>query len=145
MKKGMTVFFVILIIVVLACSSWWIVSTWNPYKEQQQNLARELGVTISDYPYPSAFPEGYYYVVLSTDMSIHDVHMTIMGYEKVYHCNTNSEIYYYFSLDDKKALRFEIIYDEQGLFKEFRGEDDDSRTIRLDGCEQGLIIVGNDS
>jgi len=132
------------IIFILVCSSLWIVSTQNPYQEKQEKLAKELGVNISDYPYPSAFPEGYYYAILSPDMSIKDVHTIVSGYEKVYHCKTYSEIYYYFSLDDKKSLRFEILYTEQGYFKEFRGEDDNSRTIRLDGCDQGLIIIGND-
>lgn len=111
----------------------------NTRHKQQEKLANSLGVQIEDYPYPSSFPNGYFYIKLQSGMTINEIHAIVQGYENVYHCGDYSEIYYYYSQEDNKALRFELLYDEQGRFKQLRGEDDDSRTIRTEGCMPGLI------
>lgn len=140
-KMRVIVITIILIIFVSLCSYWLIYTFHNPFQRQQENLAKEFGVRIDDYPFAEAFPEGYFYTILTTEMTINDVHEIVRGYELVYRCKYYSEIYYYYSSDDDKALRFEILYDDQGFIREFRGEDDDSRTIRVDSCEPGLIGV----
>jgi hypothetical protein len=124
----------------------------NPFEEKQEDLANKLGIRIEDYSYETAFPLGYFSTSLKPDMTINEVHNIVQGYDKVLHCGeydkdaigTNkiyyfSEIYYYFSSDDLKALRFEIFYDRQGKFERLQSEDQDSRTIRSEGCETGLI------
>jgi hypothetical protein len=112
----------------------------NPYKKEQKDLANELGVSINDYPYRSSFPSGYFYSVLEPGMTLDEVHSIIMGYKKVLNCDyRRREVYYYFSTEDTKALRFEIVYDDNLKYWKFRGEDDDSRTIWTKSCEPGLI------
>jgi len=76
----------------------------NPFQSKQSDLAKELGVKISDYHYESVFPEGYYATILKPGLSLKEVHSMIKGYEKVYHCKNYEEIYYYFSLEDQAAM-----------------------------------------
>ena len=111
----------------------------NPHQSEQEKLAQKFGVEIEDFPDERYFPEGYFYTILKPGITSKEVHDFIQGYEKVLHCGGYREIYYYFSSDDAQSLRFEIIYDEQGKYKDIRSEDDDSRTIRTEGCELGLI------
>jgi hypothetical protein len=104
--------------IILACFlfyGWQLYSTWNPYQTAQQKLAQQLGVRIEDYPYPIGFPSGYYYAVLKPSMGTAEVHTIIREYAAVYHCKQYSEIYYYYSQDEDRALRFEIFYDENGI------------------------------
>jgi len=110
----------------------------------QLELAKELGVSVEDYPYRTSFPAGYFYMGLQPGMSITEVHKIVQGYEKVLHCGTRSEIYYYFSSELEDAQRFKLRYDDQGNYLEFEGEEDDSRTLQTDGCEPGLIFNGSD-
>lgn len=111
----------------------------SPREKVQEELAKELGVEILDYPYPSSFPSGYFYSVLKPGMSLSEVHNIVQGYEKVVNCRNVSEIYYYFSVELEQAKRFKLIYDGDGKFLRFEGEDNDSRTLRTDGCLPGLI------
>jgi hypothetical protein len=111
----------------------------TPRERMQQELARELGVEIKDYPYPVSFPSGYFYAVLKPGMSVTEVHQIVKGYEKVVNCGNVSEIYYYFSTEVEQAKRFKIVYDNNGKFLRFEGEEDDSRTLQTDGCIPGLI------
>jgi hypothetical protein len=108
-------------------------------QEMQESLALELGVEIDNFPYPKAFPAGYFYTVLQQGDSRAKVHEIVKGYSMVYHCADYSEIYYYFSTEDNKALRFEILYDEFSKFKSLHTEDHDSRTIRISNCVEGKI------
>lgn len=109
-------------------------------KRIQEDLAKQLGVKIGDYPYESSFPEGYFYTVLKPGMTINEVHQIVQGYEKVLHCeDIETEIYYYFSSEDEIALRFAIIYDDQWKFWRLRGEDTNSPSIRIEGCKDGPI------
>jgi len=105
----------------------------------QLELAKKLGVRIEDYPYRTSFPAGYFYTILQPGMSIVEVHDIVQGYEEVLHCGKRSEIYYYFSSTLDDAKRFKLRYDEQGNYLDFIGEEDDSRTLQINGCEPGLI------
>lgn len=120
---------------------WWIIPTLTitPRERMQNQLAKELGVKIQDYPYPSSFPSGYFYTVLKPGMSISEVHEIVQGYEKVVQCDNLSEVYYYFSQKLEDAKRFELVYDDRGKYVRFEGEEDDSRTLQTFGCEPGLI------
>lgn len=111
----------------------------TPRERMQQELAKELGVEIKDYPYPVSFPSGYFYAVLKPGMSVAEVHQIVKGYEKVVNCGNVSEIYYYFSAEVEQAKRFKIVYDNDGKFSRFEGEEDDSRTLQTDGCIPGLM------
>ena len=71
-------------------------------------------------------------------MTIAEVHKLVRGYTKVFQCPESFEVYYYYSDDDQKALRFEIWYDE-GKFSRIIGEDSDSRTIRIENCNPGRL------
>jgi hypothetical protein len=116
-------------------------ATWNPYQKAQEELAQQLGIQISDYPGPISFPTGYYLSILEKGMNRKEIHTIIRGYEKVYHCNQYSEIYYYFDTRDDSAIRFKVLYDSDGYYKEIIGEEPDSPTLRLDGCAEGQIIA----
>jgi hypothetical protein len=107
---------------------------------QQERLAETLGIKIDDYPYPNSFPSGYYYSVLKPGMTINEVHQRIKGYKKVINCNGVSEIYFFYDVSDEKALRFRIRYDQQKNYKEFEGEEKDSRTIQTLGCVEGQLL-----
>jgi len=107
--------------------------------EERVNLAQELGVRIDDYPYPKDFPVGYIKTEVKPGMQIAEVHEIVRGYEKVYRCGKYSEVYYFYSDDDWKALRVEIVYDKMKNFKELRLEDSNSRTIQVFDCIPGLL------
>ena len=111
----------------------------NPYTAQQVKLANFLHVRIEDYPYQYSFPVGYFDSVLKPGMAVDEVHNVIKGYEKVLNCGSWSEIYSYFSTDDSRALRLEIFYDTHGTYQDIQGEDRNSKTIRAEGCVDGLI------
>lgn len=53
---------VILVVVVAAVLSSQVGAL--PRRRMQQQLAAQLGVEIEDYPYQSAFPDGYFYSAL---------------------------------------------------------------------------------
>ncbi len=120
---------------------WWILPALitTPREKMQQELAKELGVEIQDYPYPFAFPSGYFYIVLKPGMSVAEVHEIVQGYEKVLHCGKNAEVYYYLSAELENAERFWLIYDDQGKYQRFQGEDNDSGILSTAGCVAGLI------
>jgi hypothetical protein len=112
----------------------------NPYQKQQEELAQKSGVSIGDYPYPISFPEGYYFSVLEKGMSLDEIHSVITDYQTVFHCDDYAEIYYYFDTRDDKALRFRVFIDpENKTFERLQGEDDDSRTININGCDEGVL------
>lgn len=110
-------------------------------RNNQENLAKLLGVQIEDYPSPYSFPSGYFSTMLKQGASIESVHQLVQGYEIVLHCGRREEVYYYYSsqIDDPHIVRFKIVYDEQGYFRSLEGEDSNSRTIRTIGCEPGVI------
>jgi hypothetical protein len=112
----------------------------NPYQQDQIKLAHEIGVKIEDFPSPKAFPVGYYFTILQPGMTLDEVHKTIQGYEVVKNCRNTTEIYYYFSTNDEKALRFEVFYGiDKFRFESLQGEDKNSKTIRTEGCLPGVI------
>lgn len=107
------------------------------FQRAEEELSRELGVNLEDYP--CCFPEAYFYSVLKPGMSLRDVHEIVTEYETVYVCGPGIEVYYYYSKDAKKARRFEIIYDDFENFYLLRAEDEDSRSIFVDGCGEGRL------
>jgi hypothetical protein len=146
MKKRLLIFVSIFMIIVIGGGFVCIFSSHkNPSEGKQKDLANQLGIKITDYPYPKAFPEGYFYTVLKPGMTVDEVHHVVQDYEKVYRCRSSadtrfySEIYYYFSVKDQGALRFEVFYDQKEKFEKLQGEDNNSSTIRTDDCEIGLI------
>ena len=104
----------------------------------QKVLASDLGIQIGD-TYNPFFPIGYFDFVLKPGMDISEVHKIVTGYKMVFRCYWGKEIYYYFSSEDDQALRFQIFYDNLGKYDELRSEDQNSRTIRTDNCENGLL------
>lgn len=109
-----------------------------PYLYQQKELAEFLGVDIKDYR-QADFPYEYFANTLTPGMTIREVHQIMRGYEKVLYCGDYSEIYYYFSTDDDKSFRYEIMYAER-RFDEFTTDDIyDSWRISIDGCAEGLL------
>jgi hypothetical protein len=110
------------------------------YRIKEENLAKELGIANEDYLNKYVkFPYGYYKSIIPIGTPIETVHNTIIGYEKVYHCYNISEVYYFFSENDDKAQRMEIIYDQVMYVKDIRSEDSNSRTIAVSFCEEGII------
>jgi hypothetical protein len=148
MKKGFNLSLVVLGVVLAGCSLWIVATTifgpyyyWQ-YRLKQQELAHELNVNFKDYPAPYTFPEGYFVTILTPDMNIEAVHKFVLGYEKVFQCG-ESEVYYYFSENREDALIFKISYDMDLLGNERRflsliGQEN-SKTIRIDGCVPGLL------
>ena len=115
--------------------------SWNPFilwEPQQKRLASDLGININDYPYPMYFPHGYYETKLSPGADIVKVHRIITGYSKVYKCR-DREVYYFFSSGEDYSLRIEVRYNDDLTVESINGEDEDSRTIWLGGCSEGLI------
>lgn len=110
----------------------------NCRSSQQEDLAKYLEIDTKRYPLDYGFPFGYFRSTLTPDMTITEVHKQIHGYTKVFQCLENREVYYYYSNDDQRALRFEVWYDE-GMFSDIIGEDTNSRTIRIDGCISGQL------
>ena len=123
------------------CSTGGLLLSWNPsilWSSPQRRLANELDVNIKDYPSPKVFPLGYYETRLSSGTDILEVHQVISGYSKVLNCDER-EVYYYFSSDGSYALRIEVWYNDDLTVSAINGEDEDSRTIRTDGCTEGRI------
>jgi hypothetical protein len=113
-----------------------------PYILEQKKLAQSLGVEINDYPASYAFPVGYFHEILQPNMTLNEVHTIVRGYISVYNCGYK-EVYYYFSKNDNRAIRFEVIYkpadDGEYLFLKLQTEDDNSRSIHVEKCKSGLI------
>jgi hypothetical protein len=136
--KSLLSIFILLGLLILCVYLFWSANPYWLYWPQQRQLAQELGVKINDYPASYAFPVGYFHSVLKVGSTTQDVHRVIQGYEKVFRCdNWYGEVYYYFSPDDSNALRFEVQSDENFRFDELRTEDENSRTISVDGCIPG--------
>jgi hypothetical protein len=112
----------------------------NPYTLDQIDLANYLRVEIEDYPYPKAFPAGYFDTVLKPGIALGEVHIIVQGYSKVLHCDAYREVYYYFSAYDQDALRIEMLYDESGRYEELREEDENSKTISTSDCSPGPLL-----
>lgn len=117
----------------------WTNATSDPNATQKAELAKQLGIKIADYPPEASFPIEYFYTVLRPGSSIDEVHSIVKGYSKVLHCETWSEIYYFFDNRDADALRVQIFYNDKGEYDHLLGEDEDSRTIWTEGCDIGLI------
>jgi hypothetical protein len=109
--------------------------------QQQERLARQLGVRIKDYPAPDVFPDGYFETVLQPGMTLEQVHAIVRGYASVHHCFKDEELYYYFSKnDDGYPIRFELWYDDQGRFIDLRSEDPNEPVLGLGpACIEGLL------
>jgi len=111
-------------------------------REKQELMAQELGVKVNDYGPAIRFPWGYLRVRFIPGMSVKQVHQIIPKYEAVYRCKTDSipsEIYYFFSKDDDKALRIEVVYDEHKHYQFLRPEDKNSAKISVRNCEPGYL------
>ena len=111
-------------------------------REKQELMAQELGVKVNDYSPAIRFPWGYLRVRLIPGMSVKQVHQIIPKHEAVYRCKTDSvpsEIYYFFSKDDDKALRIEVVYDEHKRYQFLRPEDKNSARISVRNCESGYL------
>jgi hypothetical protein len=111
---------------------------------EQLAVARDLGVNPWDYPPVYLFPRSYYRVILKPGMTMAEVHALIRGYTRVLQCKSSSstsswELYYYFSPDDYDALRFRVIYDQQGRMKAFGEEDESSPSFLTEDCVPGRI------
>jgi hypothetical protein len=146
MKKRIAIGIGVFVLLILAiCLLFGPSEERNPYQAQQDRLAAEFGIRVTDYPYVRSFPAGYFYTLLKPGMSVDEVHKVLRGYEKVFRCGSpvdpyySREVYYYFSSDDSKALRFQIFYDKQEKYENIQGEDSNSRSIPVDNCEEGLI------
>ena len=118
---------------------WTTANPFWPYWFRQRQIAQDFGVKISDYPQAYAFPVGYFRKVLKPGMPMAEVHGIVRDYESVFTCDSrNGEVYYYFSSEDARALRFEITYDRDMNFDSLGTEDVNQRTIPVDGCVPGL-------
>jgi hypothetical protein len=132
-----------LLVTILTClltfTVLWIQSYVNsiPLVKKQQELAKEFGVQLKDYPH--SFPAAYFYTVLRPGMSMSEVHKTVRGYEQVLHCGNRMEVYYYLTTDIQDTQRFYIFYDEQKTFARLQTEDNDSRRALLGGCLSGPL------
>lgn len=106
---------------------------------QRRELAQRLNIAV-DSPYldTQSFPENYFWETLKEGMTKKEVHEIVKGYELVLHCPRYAEIYYYYSDQTDKAVRFEILYDEDGKFTKLMGEGD-SNTLDDYGCVPGLL------
>jgi hypothetical protein len=119
---------------------WTTANPYWPYLLRQREMAQDYGVRIRDFPEPARFPLGYFYSVLKPGTSIQEVHQLVAGYEAVFACEArSSEIYYYFSQEDGRGLRFEIQYDGDLKFDSLGREDLNERTISLEGCTPGRL------
>lgn len=105
----------------------------------QKQVAIELGVDPQQVDQYKYFPLDYFMEALKPGMVRQEVHRIVRSYEKVFRCGQFTEVYYFYSASDSKALRMQIIYDEQGRYREIRGEDENSRTISVAGCQEGQL------
>lgn len=108
-----------------------------PLVKKQQELAKEFGVQLADYPH--LFPATYFYTKLKTGMSVSEVHAIVREYEQVLHCGEHIEVYYYLTTDIHYTQRFYIFYDEQNTFARLQTEDSDSRRMLPSGCLLGPL------
>lgn len=139
MKRSVLIILIAFFSCLIPFLIWRLQREQNPILAQQEKLATELGVNISDYPGPRSFPTGYFYTTLNSEMTVEEVHKIVKGYEKVLICTTPSEVYYYFSQDDTKALRFEIVY-YRGKYHDMLGEGDSAGRLSIEGCIPGQMI-----
>ncbi len=111
-------------------------------RKEQELMAQELGVEIEDYGPAIRFPWGYLRARLTPGMSAQEVHQIIPKHEAGYRCRTDSipsEIYYFFSKEDDKAVRIEVVYDEYERYQFLRPEDRNSTRISVENCEPGYL------
>lgn len=126
-------------ILILFAFLWVSLSKANHRVDMQQALAKELGVEISNYPYPHSFPAGYFSTILKSDMPITDVHDVVRGYSQAYRCGKTRELYYFLSVAKEDAVRMWIFYDTDGKYKRLQVEDNDSGGLPKDDCQPGLL------
>lgn len=81
------------------------------FQKEQNDLAVLLDVDMTNYPYPSLFPIGYYETILIPGMTINDVHNNIKGYSDVYSCGF-AEMYYFFGRNDFDTILISVLYDD---------------------------------
>lgn len=105
---------------------------------EQAGLAEKLGENVENYFPAKSFPKNYFYSILQKGMTKADVHKIVVGYEAVFTCSQYSELYYYYSVNDSKALRFKIFYDSSGKYYKILGEDDSSK-LYDEGCFPGRL------
>jgi hypothetical protein len=146
MKKQVNLFYSFVILGCFLLAATFAVFRANPYWPhilQQKELAKDLGVQINDYPASYAFPIGYFHEILKPRMTLEEVHKIIKGYIHVYNCENYKEVYYFFSENDSRAIRFEVTYDQSAagkyVFLNLQTEDDNSRSIHVQECRSGLI------
>jgi hypothetical protein len=109
-------------------------------RPQQEKLAKELGIRIDDYPFQSEFPAGYFATVLHEGMTLAQVHRIVRGYQDVFRCYGDTEVYYFFDRENKKGVVFMIRYDPSSKFVELRGSNPFEPTISLgDDCTEGRL------
>jgi hypothetical protein len=106
------------------------------FRMEQAELAEHLGDDVEGYfPAPS-FPKNYFYSTLKPGMTKATVHKIVVEYKAVFTCSKFSELYYYYSVNNSKAVRFKIIYDFDEKYYKIMGEDDSSN-LYDDGCIPG--------
>lgn len=130
----------VLLVFLMFAALWLSASPYRRFWFQQRELAGELGVRTADYSIPDTFPIGYFRAELQSGMPAADVHAIVRGYEAAYRCEEHAwEVYYYFSRDDARALRFLVAYDSDLRFEYLGTEDSGQRTISVDGCAPGRL------
>jgi hypothetical protein len=112
--------------------------TTSPKEKKQQELAKELGVEIKDYPPIVSFPSGYFSDVLKPGMSIAEVHSIVIGYKMALRCGETQEKYYFLTVDEKDSERFWLFYDQEGKFERKQSEGDSGR-LAQGHCSIGLL------
>ncbi len=129
----------ITILLVLIC----IVSQYNPRLWQQRALAEKWNVEIENYPHPHYFPYGYFEEILEPGTGINEVHQAIVDYQRVMYLRSGTfdyELYYYYTQQDRKALRIQVIY-KDGQLEELRTEDSNSPSFSNNNYNEGLLDV----
>lgn len=108
-------------------------------RRHAMTLAETLDVDIQKYN-PDVFPIDYFRSALTSGMSVDKVHQIVRGYEKSLVCpQTNSEIYYFYSID-KKGVKIKLSYDlNKNTFFDISTDDNNSVLINTSGCTSGLI------
>lgn len=115
------------------------VSACGPsFQEKQETLAKTLGVDVNTNARSAPFPLGYFIGKLPGS-TLEEAHRLIQGYEAVYHCGGNIEVYYYYSTNDNDALRMQVGYDDDKRVIRADGEDSNSRVISIKGCPLGRL------
>lgn len=107
MKKKAAIITILLVLLgsCLICVGFPLWANRDPYERKRANLAQELGVNLTNYP-PRGFPINYFEEAIAPRMSSEEVHKIVRGYDAVFLCDTNRELYYFFSTDDNKADRY---------------------------------------